>query len=201
MLNALDRGCAPFEDINPNAGGNGAAMRAHPCGALPSIDAAEDLAASQARLSHPHPAAVASAVTVATIVHIGLYEGRLCVDLPASISDDQMTAAWERFHVNGESTIDSGRPLPACLRDVDMAGWNTVAAAHAIARLYAGDFAGGVGTAAASGGDTDTIASIVGGMLGAVHGALALPAHLLEGLAYRTTIERVADSLADTLNR
>jgi ADP-ribosyl-[dinitrogen reductase] hydrolase len=201
MLYALDRGSAPFKDINPNAGGNGAAMRAHPCAVLPSAEAAARVAALQARLSHPHSAAVASAEVVALIAHIGLYHGYLCADFPKSIRDERMCASWSHFHEVDDALNDPSEPLPARLRDVDMAGWNTVAAAHAIAQLFQHDFAGGVGAAAASGRDTDTVANIVGGMLGAVHGRRALPAHLLDGLAYREQIESVANVLADAAER
>ena len=201
MLYAVEHGARPFESIDPNAGGNGAAMRAHPCAVLPSPGAVAELAAMQARLSHPHPAAVASAQVVALIDHAGLYGGRLSAALPATVSDGTMRDAWAYYHDVREQTGPLSEPLPARLRDVNMAGWNTVAAAHSIATLFENDFAAGVGAAAASGEDTDTIASIVGGMLGAVHGAGGLPAHLLKGLAYRATIERVADALADAVER
>lgn len=52
-----------------------------------------------------------------------------------------------------------------------------------------------LGLAAASGKDTDTIASIVGGMLGALHGVDILPKHLLDGLSGRDLIEDAATTL------
>jgi ADP-ribosylglycohydrolase len=201
MLYAFKRGAQPFEGIDPNAGGNGAAMRAHPCGVLPSIGEAIALAALQARLSHPHPAAVASAQAIAAVAHVALYEGRLLAVLPGAISDERMRSAWEYFHDIDTKVHLAGGALPARLRDVDMAGWNTVSAAHAIASLFAEDLAAAVGAAAASGLDTDTVAGMVGAMLGAVHGTRALPGHLLDGLSYREEIERIANALADAALR
>ena len=60
-----------------------------------------------------------------------------------------------------------GERLPGHLRNVAMNAWATVSAAHAIALLYADDPASAIAAAAASGGDTDTIACIVGGIVGA----------------------------------
>jgi ADP-ribosylglycohydrolase len=96
IMRVAESGAGPFESLNPNAGGNGAAMRAHPCGAFPDREFVADLAAMQAKLSHPHPGAVAAAQVVALIVHDGLYTGRLTTELPAEITDPDMTQAWER---------------------------------------------------------------------------------------------------------
>lgn len=186
-------GAGPFERLNPDAGGNGAAMRAHPCAIFRDRATVASVAAVQARFSHPHHAAVASAQVVALVVHEALATGRLAADCPPEVTDATMRRAWEEMHRGSERAAR----LPAHLVDVDMAGWNTVAAAHAIAILYADDPEAGIGFAAASGKDTDTVASIVGAMLGAVHGRRALPQRWIEGLLGRELIEqRVASLLA-----
>lgn len=195
MLHVAQSGAAPFEKIDPNAGGNGAAMRAHPCGAFPDRAFAVELAGMQARLSHPHPAAIASAQIVALVVHDAMYNDRFSATIPPEVQDAKMRAAWASAHAN----VQPSGHLPQHLLDVDVAGWNTVAAAHAIARAYASDPATAIGLAAASGKDTDTVASIVGGMLGALHGADALPNHLLETLSGRQFIEERAAALYGTV--
>jgi ADP-ribosylglycohydrolase len=191
MLRAAQSGAAPFEQISPQAGGNGAAMRAHPCGAFADRAFVAEIAGMQARLSHPHPAAVASAQAVALVVHQAMYDGSFPASIPSEITEPTMLAAWESAHAG----LRRATHLPAHLLDVDMAGWNTVAAAHAIAYLYVDEPAEAIGLAAASGKDTDTVASIVGGMLGALHGVRALPEHLLDVLEGRDLIERAADAL------
>lgn len=191
MMRAAQGGAAPFEGLNPQAGGNGAAMRAHPCGAFADRAFVADLSAMQARLSHPHPGAVASAQVVALVVHEAIYEGRLATAVPPEITDRSMLAAWERAHEG----LERGPRLPPHLLDADMAGWNTVATAHAIAQLYADQPDVAIGMAAASGRDTDTVASIVGGMLGALYGAAMLPADWITGLQGRTLIEDAAEAL------
>lgn len=147
----------------------------------------------QARLAHPEPAAVASAQVVALIVHEALYGGTFASDIPPEITDQKMLSAWTSAHADMQRT---GR-LPRQLLDVDMAGWNTVAAAYAIAKIYADEPTVAVGLAAASGADTDTVASIVGGMLGALHGPAAFPERWIEKLQGRDLIERAAQALFD----
>lgn len=198
MLHALRQGARPFESIDANAGGNGAAMRAHPCGVLADRAKVASVSAMQARLSHPHPGAVAAAQTVALIVHDAIFRTILPTGLPPEITDPTMRDAWIEAHRQVESGSD---PLPPHLRDVNMAGWNTVSSAHAIALLYVDDLEKGIAAAAASGRDTDTIASITGAMLGALHGASAIPNRWLRGLQYREEIERVANDLADNSSR
>lgn len=53
--------------------------------------------------------------------------------------------------------------------------------------------------AIAAGGDTDTNASIVGSLFGALHGAGAFPAHLVEGLQMRKRIMDTAERLCERL--
>ncbi len=191
MLRAAESGAGPFERLDRNAGGNGAAMRAHVCGLFPDRAFVAKFAATQARLSHPHPAAVASAQTIALIAHDGFYTGKLTTELPAEITEPVMVAAWKAAHRD----LRKGERLPAHLRDVDMAGWHTVSAAHAIAVLYTGDIETAIGIAAGSGRDTDTIASMVGAMLGAVHGAAALPKRWIDGLRGHEALEPWAERM------
>lgn len=191
MLRAGEAGAGPFERLDPNAGGNGAAMRAHPCGIFSDRAKVAEVAAVQARFSHPHHAAIASAQVVALIVHEGLQTGRLDLDCPPEVTDGTMRRAWGEM----PRGLERGAHLPAHLRDVDMAGWNTVAAAHAIATLYKDDPEAGIGFGAASGKDTDTVASIVGAMLGAVHGRVALPKRWLDRLQGRDLVEQRVDVL------
>jgi ADP-ribosylglycohydrolase len=72
-----------------------------------------------------------------------------------------------------------------------MSAWETVAAAHAIAMCFAGDPVTAIGVAAASGGDTDTVATITGAIVGARSGLAAFPKSWLEGLTARPIVEDV----------
>lgn len=191
MLAHLRAGAAPFQRIDPSAGGNGAAMRAHPCGVYRDRQQVADIAAMQARLSHGEPSAVAAAQVVALTVHTALYEGDITAEFPPEVTDAKMRDAWDCMHRN----LQRGSALPAHLRDVDMAGWKTVAAAHAIAFLYRDDPETGIAMAAASGRDTDTVASITGAILGAAHGFDALPTRWIDRLALKDALNFAVEAL------
>jgi ADP-ribosylglycohydrolase len=51
-----------------------------------------------------------------------------------------------------------------------------------------------------AGGDTDSNGSIVGGMLGALHGMKIFPQHLVEGVMGMSDVLRTANRLCDTLD-
>ncbi len=177
-LRGLQRGTAPENNGHPNDGGNGAAMRAHPVGCLRDRDTVLRVAAMQAKVTHGHPAAVAAAQAVAVLVYDGIAGVPASDDLPAGIEDPSFATAWHNAHRD----LVRGERLPAHLRNVAMSGWETVAAAHAIALLYDGDPERAIAAAAASGGDTDTVACITGAIAGARSGRSALPERWLAGL-------------------
>ncbi len=178
-LRGLGRGAPAATNGYIDDGGNGAAMRAHPVGCLRERDEALRIAAIQARVTHGHPAAIAAAQAVAVLVHDAIAGLPVTTELPRGVEDPKFAAAWQRAHRD----LVRGDRLPAHLRNVAMSGWETVAAAHAISVLYDGDPERAIGAAAASGGDTDTVACIVGGIVGARYGRRALPKRWLAGLA------------------
>ena len=197
MLSQLRGGAAPFEGIDPNAGGNGGAMRAYPCAVYRNRERVAEIAAVQAALSHGHSSAIAAAQVVALVVHDALYTGTLPLAFPDEVQDDRMRSAWLRMRVGSKA----GARLPRHLLDVDMAGWNTVAAAHAIAALYPNDPQTAIGMAAASGRDTDTVASIVGAMVGAANGFTSLPQRWVKGLTLRDELDEAANTLCEIARR
>jgi ADP-ribosylglycohydrolase len=191
-LSRLRRGADPAACGHPEDGGNGAAMRAHPIGFLNDRDAVLAVAAAQARVTHGHPAAIAAAAAVAAIVYDALHGIAPSTDVPAGITDATFVKAWRELH---RELVPSGLRLPSRLRNVAMSGWETVAAAHAIAMCFAGDPVLAIGAAAASGGDTDTIASITGAIVGARTGIAAFPKPWLDGLAARSLVDEVLQRL------
>jgi len=176
----LARGAEAATCGAPDDGGNGAAMRAHPVGALRDRDEVLRIAALQARTTHGHPAAVAAAQAVAVLVCDGIHGEPLSPEVPTGVDDATFESAWRSLHA--DLVLRDGR-LPKRLLDVAMSGWETVAAAHAILCCFPEDAATAIAAAVASGGDTDTVASIVGAMAGARAGARMLPAALIDGLA------------------
>lgn len=190
-LSRLKSGAEAATCGHPEDGGNGAAMRAHPVGFLPDRDEVLRVAALQARVTHGHPAAVAAAQAVAVVVHGALSGDSLSPEPPAGISDAVFIAAWRDMHRD----ITVGERLPARLRNIGMSGWATVAGAHAIAYTYERDPERAIAAAAGSGGDTDTIASIVGAIAGARHGLGALPKRWIDALKGREIVQTAVDSM------
>ena len=191
-LRRLKAGAKPATCGEPAAGGNGGAMRAHPLGFLTDRDEVLKISAVQARVTHGHPAAVAAAMAVAVLVYDALDGVTPSEEFPAGIEDAQFARAWRERHSDLQP---AGLRLPSRLRDVDMAGWNTVAAAHAIAICFPDDPVTAIGVAAASGLDTDTVASITGAIVGARHGISAFPKKCLEGLVARPLIDDALQKL------
>jgi ADP-ribosyl-[dinitrogen reductase] hydrolase len=192
-LARLRRNAAPDTNGDVNDGGNGAAMRAHPVGFISRRDDVLTIAARQACVTHGHPAAIAAAQAVAVLVHDALAGAEPSSDPPLGIEDAEFIEAWHRAHE--DLALENGR-IPRRLRDAQMSGWETVSAAHAITLCFPGDPAGAIGAAAASGGDTDTVAAIAGAIVGARYGAAMLPPHLRDGLRCTQEVEAIADALA-----
>jgi ADP-ribosylglycohydrolase len=178
-LRRLKRGAPAASNGHVDDGGNGAAMRAHPVGCLDDRDEVLRVAAMQAKVTHGHPAAVAAAQAVAVLVHAAIVGQPTSSALPHGISDQVFAAEWHRAH----QVLVAGDGLPTHLRNAAMSGWATVSAAHAISLIHEGDPERAIGAAAASGGDTDTIASIVGALVGARCGLSSLPSRWLAGLS------------------
>jgi ADP-ribosylglycohydrolase len=187
-LSRLGRGADPISCGNREDGGNGAAMRVHPVGFLRDRSEVLEAAASQARVTHGHPAAIAAASAQAVIVYDALHDAPLSADVPAGVTDETFVGAWLELHRDVQ--LKDAR-LPPRLRNVAMSGWETVAAAHAITMCFPDDPVRALGAAAASGGDTDTVASIAGAIVGARFGLQAFPVSWIDGLAARLLVEGV----------
>jgi ADP-ribosylglycohydrolase len=178
-LRRLHGGATPATNGHADDGGNGAAMRVHPVGCLRHRQVVLDVAAVQARVTHGHPGAIASAQAVAALVYDALAGSAPSASPPDGIDDPTFAEAWKEAHRD----LTRGNRLPQHLRNAAMSGWVTVATAHAITLIYADDPELAIGAAAASGGDTDTVACIVGALVGARHGVAVLPSRFINGLA------------------
>ena len=119
-LRQLGRGAEPAICGDSNAGGNGAAMRAHPVGFLRDRSNVLAIAEMQARVTHGHPAAVAAAAAVAVLVHDAIAGKRPSTDCPAGVANATFRVTWDAFHAHARIFKER---LPAKLRDVEMSGW------------------------------------------------------------------------------
>jgi ADP-ribosylglycohydrolase len=190
-LSRLRAGAEPATCGHAEDGGNGAAMRAHPIGFLSDRDAVLRVAALQACVTHGHPAAIAAAQAVAVLVHDAISGRESSIGPPPGIDDPTFLATWRAMHCG--AGVSGDEALPTHLRNIAMSGWATVAGAHAIAHIFEGKPDRAIAAAAASGGDTDTICSIVGALVGARYGIIAIPPRWVAGL-HRSELVDVAIS-------
>ena len=160
---------------NVTSQANGALMRVSPLGiyghALPPEELAE-LARSDAALTHPHPVCQdASALFVVTIAH-AIRSGDGPKDVYAFAAD---WASRNKVHAEVRWALAAARMAPPA-DFFEKMGWVLIALQNAFYRLlHASGPEDGIVETIMSGGDTDTTAAIAGALLGAVHGARAMP--------------------------
>jgi ADP-ribosylglycohydrolase len=179
---------------------NGAAMRVTPVGiaaSLASPDAFVDAVAGSCIVTHNTTLGIASAAAVAAVVSAGI-EGATLPQALAIGADFAERGEQRGFWVAGArigarirwvadvTAQVSGDALADLLYDVvgtSVASQESVVAAFALAHDAACHRTGiesSLATAASLGGDTDTIAAMLGAMLGACAGYDALPREPLE---------------------
>lgn len=169
---------------------NGAAMRVTPVGIVARPGPAlVDLVVEASFVSHNTGIALAGAAAVAAAVSAGI-EGT--APLSAALAAAEQGA--QRGHWVAGADVAKRIVWARSLGSVDdiyelvgtsLATQESVPAAFGILNLYAGDPWGAVCAAASLGGDSDTIAAMVGAIAGATHGYEAFPAKA------RAKIERV----------
>ena len=153
---------------------NGSLMRATPLGVwgAGAGDAALIAAAQDdARLSHPNPACVDAAVVYVLAI-------ASLIRAPGDVaSARELAGSWARAHACTEvrgwlEEAGAGTRVPYVPQD----GFVRIAFTHAFRHLAAGtSYADALRETLAGGGDTDTNACIIGGLLGARWGASAIP--------------------------
>jgi ADP-ribosylglycohydrolase len=157
--------------------GNGAAMRVAPLGAFYSGDPAGAAAeaALQAEITHAHAEGIAGAVAVAVAASVAA----------AGTAEDLIEAALD--HVGGTYVrrgLQRARGLSKATREEAaralgngsrITAQDTVPFALWAAIRYRDDYAAGVRACVAAGGDMDTTAAIVGGIIGARTGLDGIP--------------------------
>lgn len=192
---AADRSARPGEVLtleaaahaaaNPKSAGNGALMRTAPV-ALAHLDDREHLARAArlvARLTHADPLAGDSCVLWCEAIRVAVVEARFVVDAGLDLVPDSRRAQWRgwlddaldldrnraevvpgaRFNPNG-FTVSALQAAAAAIVTTDVPDDDP--ATHLQLALH---------SAVRIGNDTDTVAAIAGGLLGARWGARTVP--------------------------
>lgn len=192
------------ESIHPNV-----AARVFAAGALPGgarSDEPIDVAIRQAKMSHGDLRAVASAAVIADSIRYFIAGGKLedAEQVRAYVSHEFGVAEKidERFAENWDDVapdLDYANPpddLPYSLINVEPTITELVPTAVGIFLIFRHDPEEAICAAARSGGDTDTVATIVGALSGAYHGASRLPERWTEKIKDREKLDEVASHLA-----
>jgi ADP-ribosylglycohydrolase len=165
-------------EYNSESKANGSLMRATPLGiaaANMTVEQTVAMACADARLTHPNPACQAStAAYVLAIRHLiqqpGDHKGAFAVALSHAQSTNVEVSQWLQDAQEGE--LPPAHP---------MAGFVRYGFTYAFYYLYrATPFQKAILETLVRGGDTDTNACIVGGLLGALHGMDKIPKSALD---------------------
>ena len=197
---ALSRGVPWSEAGGPTAGGCGSVMRAWPFGLrfVDDLDHAEFLAVEHSKLTHRDPIALAACAAVARGI-------ALCVR-GASVDDvvADMIAAAARYSVGTADMIaravDEARAgvLPSVTLD-RLRAWaahEAIAGAVYVFVRHADDVRAGILEGANTPGDSDSLASIAGALIGARSGISAVPADWVSGVERSLELLALAADLA-----
>lgn len=187
-----------------------AAARAYAIGCLPDNCDVVSIAVEQAKLSHSDSRVWAAAAVIASTVH-GLVHGqkldtesevrefvRKQYDIAAKI-DDRFAESWDDVAPDLDYT-NPADDLPYSLINVDSHVNEAVPTAVGIFLIFRHDFEEAVSAGASCGGDTDTVAAIVGALSGAYHGASAIPERWLKRISRREELEQVSNELIGLWN-
>ncbi len=191
--------------------GNGAAMRVSPVGLFyhHNPDSLEEAATKQANITHTHPLGQWGAVMQASSVGLAVNQNP-----KAPFQKEQMITGLREILWRGpieyikalnkiEEMLAQGKKLEA--EKVVQSLGNGVEAlfsvptASYIAITYSPDFCDAIRAAISLGGDTDTIAGMVGAIIGAHVGERGLPTEWIEQLEDGPRGRSFARSLADEL--
>lgn len=174
---------------------NGAPMRALPIGwALPPTagDQRREWTRALTRVTHTGPDALTAACAVAACASWAI-EGAPVPDLVEVAADEAAAVGRDTDVSDALAAVRQGR-WTAPSEGISLAPGETVAAVLHCCRAAGGDLATALRSAVALGGDTDTVAALVGGLLG----CRLTPAEVATRLAW---LDRVALPPPDDLAR
>ncbi len=184
------------------------AATSFPAGCLPGPPKTGDaisLAVEQSAIAHLDKQVLAAAAVIADSVHYFVLGQNLAseeavriyvereLDVAQSI-DPRFADAWDGIAPD----LDYSKPateLPYSLVNAQSTVSELVPTAVGIFLIFRHSLEEAICTAALSGGDTDTVSTIVGALAGAYHGAGKIPQQWLKDLAHKDHIENIAKGL------
>lgn len=206
LRHMVDR--AELAKEGPEAVHINAASRVFAIGCLPGgskSDKPSQIAAKQAAMTHGDSRAKAAAAVVADSIHYFLQGGTLkTADEVRNYVNHELTVANEhdaRFAEAWDDVapdLDYANPadeLPYSLINVESSVNELVPTAVGIFLIFRHDAEAAICAAARSGGDTDTVASLVGALSGAYHGFSKLPEKWLNQIDHKDRIDKMCEQI------
>jgi len=172
-------GSSPDVHGSPSPGDPGATVHGRGVGTL-DVGHLADCARADSRLSHPNPscadAVACYAIAIATLVRTGGDRAAAVKAAEAwAAMDAEPEVRWWLSDARQLATGDAAAAAEAVPYDRQI-GFVRIGFTHAFRHLAAGsDYVTAIRETLAGGGDTDTNACIVGGLVGAACGAPAIP--------------------------
>jgi len=166
------------------SGGNGSLMRTAPVALayLHDADALVEAATALSTLTHPDPEAAEACVLWCLAIRHAVLTGRLDPRVGLSRLDEPRQQVWARRLEEAETTAPSGFEHNGWVVQALQAAWSAIthtpvpAEDPANATFRAQHLQHSLEAAVRGGRDTDTVAAIAGGLLGATYGSSAVPA-------------------------
>ena len=188
-----------------HAAGNGAAMRAAPLAFSldPNDHTARRTIRDVSRITHHHEEAYAGALAVVMAVRAAAYglwdESKNLLRLVAEVLPDTQV----RDRLIALAGIDEGSTLREIASRFGCSGYVVESVPLALCgagRIRSLDFKTVLKELIACGGDTDTIASIAGQVMGALIGRGRLPEEMIARAPERGPVEAIAGAFAESMN-
>lgn len=187
----------------PDAGGCGSVMRAYPFGLLfhTQQDEAVRWAVEHSKTTHRAPIAFAACAAMAAGTSALLSGSEVSDAIDAMISaaqpHDAGTAAM--IAAAAQSAREGADPVHVLRTYQGWAAHEAIAAAAFVVTLHPEDIAAAILQGANSDGDSDSIATLAGALLGARHGVEALPAEWVRDVERSAELLALADRAATIL--
>lgn len=179
----MARAAADYAAAHPGRVGNGALMRTSIVGLTrtDARDATADAARAVAALTHADPLGVESCILWAEAVRLGVTTGRLDVTAGLDLLPPESQEEWKRWidvatGVDPRTFSPNGSTVCALQAAWAAITWTPIPELRPTDGSFpAQHFALALENAVRAGGDTDTVAAIAGGLLGAIWGQSAIP--------------------------
>ena len=181
------------------AAGNGGAMRIAPLAFVLDGAADRQLIRDVVRITHHSDEAYSGALAVLLAVQAPSWIS--AADLLTNVAD-QIPDSRTRDRLRELALVAETATIPRVAARFGTSGYvvDTVPLAlFAASAMIGASFQDGLDALVAAGGDTDTIASIAGQVVGTRVGVAGLPRELLEALPERATVERIGSAFASRL--